>query len=80
MTEKDKAPKTNQRYLIPRKDKVGMAVLDQEQFDRYLKEGTFKCGDEIIAARDGDEVIRVQFMEKYEIQKEGETCTLSCKE
>ena len=80
MTKTEKAPKTNQRYLIPRKDKVGMAVLDQEQFDRYLKEGTFKCGDEIIAARDGDEVIRVQFMEKYEIQKEGETCTLSCKE
>ncbi|MBW1836386.1 MAG: hypothetical protein JRI99_05395, partial [Deltaproteobacteria bacterium] len=48
--------------------------------DRYLKEGTVKCGDEIIAARDGDEVIRVQFMEKYEIKKEGETCTLSCKE
>ena len=80
MTETDKMPKTNQRYLIPRGDKIGVAVLNQEQFDRYLKEGTVKCGDEIIAARDGDEVIRVQFMEKYEIQKDGETCTLSCKE
>ena len=79
MEEKKKSPKTVDRYLIPRPDTGGMAVLSQEEFDQYLKDGSVRCGDEIIAARDGDEVIRVNLVEKYQLKKEGPVCSLECK-
>lgn len=79
MEPREKAPKTVNRYLVPRPATGGMAVLTQEEFDIYLREGSVQCGEDLITAQSGDEVVRVQLVEKYQIKKEGDTCSLECR-
>ena len=63
--------KTISRYLISRQGESRFAGLTKEELDILLKEGSVRCGDEIVMAKDGDEIVEIQVVEEYEVSREG---------
>ena len=64
------------RYLISRHGEPRYTGLTKEELDILLKEGSVKCADTIIEAKDGDEILKIEMVEKFEVNREGDTCYL----
>lgn len=64
-------------YLIARQGEPKYTGLTKEELDTLMEKGSVKCGDELVVAQDGDEIVQIQLLEKYEVSKEGATCHLN---
>ena len=70
------AKKIVKKYLVAREGEFKFAGLSQEELDTLLSEGKVQCGDEIVEAREGDEIIKIQLVEQYEVKREDGVCYL----
>ncbi|MGD9022505.1 MAG: hypothetical protein PVJ62_01880 [Deltaproteobacteria bacterium] len=68
------------KYLIGREGEFRYAGLSKDELDILLKEGSVRCGDEIVVAREGDEIVEIQMVEEFSVKREGGTCYLKPKE
>jgi hypothetical protein len=41
-----------------------------------LEKGSVQCGDELVIAREGDEIVEIQIVEEYNVKREGGVCYL----
>jgi hypothetical protein len=64
------------KYLIAREGEFKFVGLSKEELDELLEKGSVKCGDEIVEARHGDEVVEIEMVEKFDVKREGGTCYL----
>lgn len=68
----DQQKKLVKKYLIAREGEYKFAGLSKEELDTLMKEGKVQCGDEILEAREGDEVVEIEVLEQYQVcRKEG---------
>ena len=65
------------KYLIARQGEPRYTGLTKEELDTLIEKGSVQCGDELVVAKEGDEIVEIQMVEKYEISKEGDTCHLN---
>ena len=65
------------KYLIARQGEPRYTGLTKEELDTLIEKGSVKCGDELVVAEQGDEIVEIQMVEKYEVNKEGDTCHLN---
>ena len=42
----------------------------------HWKEGKVQCGDKIVEAREGDEIIEIELVEQYEVKRKEGVCYL----
>lgn len=70
------AKKIVKKYLIAREGESKFAGLSQEELDTLLKEGKVQCGDKIVEAREGDEIIEIELVEQYEVKRKEGVCYL----
>lgn len=64
------------KYLISRAGEARYAGLTKKELDTLLREGSIKCGDDIVVAKEGDEIVEIQVVEEYEVSRDGDTCYL----
>ncbi len=64
------------KYLVAREGEFKFAGLDQIELDTLLKEGKVKCGDEILEAKEGDEIVEIELVEQYEVKRKEGVCYL----
>jgi hypothetical protein len=64
------------KYLVAREGESKFAGLSQEELDTLLKEGKVQCGDKILEAREGDEIIKIEVAEQYEVKRKEGVCYL----
>ena len=70
------AKKVVKKYLVAREGEYKFAGLSKEELDTLLKEGKVQCGDKIVEAREGDEIIEIQLVEQYEVKRKEGVCYL----
>jgi len=64
------------KYLIAREGEFKYAGLDKEELDTLLEKGAVQCGDELIVAKEGDEIVEIHMVEQYNVKREGGVCYL----
>jgi dsDNA-binding SOS-regulon protein len=64
------------KYLVSREGEARYAGLTKEELDTLISKGSVECGDEIVVAQNGDEILEIQVVEQYEVNREGDTCYL----
>jgi hypothetical protein len=64
------------KYLLAREGEFKYAGLDKEELDTLLEKGSVQCGDELIIAKEGDEIVEIQMVEEYNVKREGGVCYL----
>jgi hypothetical protein len=64
------------KYLVSREGEARYAGLTKEELDTLINKGSVECGDEIVVAQNGDEILEIQVVEQYEVNREGDTCYL----
>ena len=65
------------QYLIARQGEPRYTGLTKEELDTLMETGSVRCGEELVIANEGDEIVEIQMVEKYEVKKEGDTCQLN---
>ena len=73
----EKKKKKTTKYLIARQGEPRYTGLTKEELDTLMEKGSVKCGDELVVAKEGDEIVEIKMVEKYEVKKEGDTCHLN---
>ncbi len=64
------------KYLLAREGEFKYAGLDKEELDTLLEKGSVQCGDELVIAKEGDEIVEIQMVEEYNVKREGGVCYL----
>ena len=64
------------KYLLAREGEFKYAGLDKEELDTLLEKGAVQCGDELVIAKEGDEIVEIQMVEQYNVKREGGVCYL----
>ena len=64
------------RYLIARQGEPRYTGLTKEELDTLMEKGSVKCGEDLVVAQEGDEIVQIQMVERYEVSKEGDSCHL----
>ena len=65
------------KYLIARQGEPRYTGLTKDELDTLIEKGSVKCGNEIVVAKEGDEIVEIKMVEKFEVSKKGDTCHLN---